>query len=35
MALAGAGYEDILKHYYVGIDIVAAKTVPGAAPSGR
>jgi len=35
MALAGAAYEDILKHYYVGIDIVAAKTVAGPAPSGR
>jgi stage II sporulation protein D len=35
MALAGAAYEDILRHYYVGIDIVAANTVTAVAPSGR
>jgi stage II sporulation protein D len=35
MALAGAGYEDILGHYYVGVDIVPANSVTAAAPSVR
>jgi stage II sporulation protein D len=29
MALGGAAYDDILRHYYIGIDIVAATTLPG------
>jgi len=35
MALAGATSEEILRHYYVGIDIVAANTVAAPPPSGR
>jgi peptidoglycan hydrolase-like amidase len=29
MALAGAAYDDILRHYYIGVDIVTAATVAG------
>ena len=35
MALAGAGYEDILRHYYTGISIVPAGSVSAGPPSGR
>jgi stage II sporulation protein D len=35
MALAGATYDRILRHYYTGIEIVPASTVPPSAPSSR
>jgi stage II sporulation protein D len=35
MALAGASYEQILRHYYVNIDIVASSGVSAAQPSAR
>jgi SpoIID/LytB domain protein len=35
MALAGARFDQILRHYYSGIDIVAAGTVAPGAPSTR
>lgn len=35
MALAGARFDQILRHYYSGIDIVAAGTVAPSAPSTR
>ena len=35
MALAGASYDQILRHYYVNIDIVAASGVAAAPPSVR
>jgi peptidoglycan hydrolase-like amidase len=35
MAVAGASYDEILRHYYVNIDIVAAKGVTAAPPSTR
>ena len=35
MALAGAPYDEILRHYYIGIDIVPAATVAGGPPSTR
>jgi stage II sporulation protein D len=35
MALAGATYDQILRHYYTGIEIVSASTVPPSAPSSR
>ncbi|HEY1252420.1 MAG TPA: SpoIID/LytB domain-containing protein [Thermoanaerobaculia bacterium] len=35
MALAGETYDRILRHYYTGIDIVAASTVTAAPPSTR
>ncbi|HEX7253482.1 MAG TPA: SpoIID/LytB domain-containing protein, partial [Thermoanaerobaculia bacterium] len=35
MALAGATYDEILRHYYIGIDIVPAATVAAGPPSMR
>jgi stage II sporulation protein D len=35
MALAGASYDQILRHYYTGIDIVSAASVTAAPPSVR
>ena len=35
MALAGASYDQILRHYYTGIDIVPAASVTAAPPSVR
>jgi peptidoglycan hydrolase-like amidase len=35
MALAGATYDAILKHYYSGIEIVQAASVKAGAPSTR
>jgi stage II sporulation protein D len=35
MALAGATAEEILRHYYVGIDIVPAASLAATAPSAR
>lgn len=35
MALAGRTYDQILRHYYTGIDIVSSGTVTAAAPSTR
>jgi stage II sporulation protein D len=35
MAVAGASYDEILRHYYVNIDIVAAGGVTAAPPSSR
>jgi stage II sporulation protein D (peptidoglycan lytic transglycosylase) len=35
MALAGASFDAILRHYYTGIDIVPANTVPAGPPSNR
>jgi peptidoglycan hydrolase-like amidase len=35
MALAGATYDQILRRYYTGIDIVAAGTVQSGPPSTR
>jgi len=35
MALAGATYDAILKHYYAGIDIVPANSVQASTASGR
>ncbi len=35
MALAGESYDTILKHYYTGIEIVPASSVPAASPSSR
>jgi peptidoglycan hydrolase-like amidase len=36
MALAGSGYDAILRHYYPGLEIVAASTVKASArPSLR
>jgi stage II sporulation protein D len=35
MALAGASFDAILRHYYTGVDIVPASTVPPGPPSNR
>jgi stage II sporulation protein D len=35
MAVAGASYDEILRHYYVNIDIVAARGVRAVPPSTR
>jgi peptidoglycan hydrolase-like amidase len=35
MALAGATYDQILRRYYTGIDIVPSGTVKAGAPSTR
>jgi SpoIID/LytB domain protein len=35
MALAGETYDRILRHYYTGIDIVAASSVTTSPPSTR
>jgi hypothetical protein len=35
MALPGATYDAILRHYYTGIDIVQAASVTGGPPSNR
>ncbi len=35
MALAGAPYDEILRHYYIGIDIVRASTVGGPSPKSE
>jgi stage II sporulation protein D len=35
MALAGATYDQILKHYYTGIEIVPASSVTAGLPSTR
>jgi stage II sporulation protein D len=35
MALAGASSEEILHHYYTGVDIVSSRNVAAAAPSTR
>ena len=35
MALAGASYDEILRHYYIGIDIVPLTLVAAAPPSTR
>jgi peptidoglycan hydrolase-like amidase len=35
MALSGSTYDQILRHYYTGIDIVNAATVVSGPPSTR
>jgi stage II sporulation protein D len=35
MALAGASYDQILRHYYTNIDIVSSDTVAASPPSSR
>jgi stage II sporulation protein D len=35
MALAGATYDEILRHYYTNIDIVASDAVTASPPSAR
>jgi peptidoglycan hydrolase-like amidase len=35
MALAGATYDEILTHYYTGVQIVSASTLQAGPPSTR
>ena len=35
MSLAGAAYDEILRHYYTGVEIVPGNTLAASSPSTR